>query len=157
MGSKASLFVNKELLQQALGLIIIFIAFKNLINRKAVANVNHSKWIIIILGFLSSFFGMIIGVVGPFLAPFFLRAGFKGKDFIATKSACQLAVQLVKTIFFITLLQFNFLDYGGEILIIFFGILIGSFVGKKTLDKVSPGLLSTVTNVLLIILGGKML
>ena len=85
LGSKASLIVNKELLQQALGLIIITIAFKNLINRKAVANVNHSRWIIIILGFLSSFFGMIIGVVAPFLAPFFLRAGFRGKILLPQK------------------------------------------------------------------------
>ena len=34
---------------------------------------------------------------------------------------------------------------------------MGAFVGKRTLDKVSSSLLSNVTNVLLVILGAKML
>ena len=55
LGTKASLVVDKEFLQKFLGIIIVFIAFKNLINCKNVKKVNQSKWIIILLGFLSSF------------------------------------------------------------------------------------------------------
>ena len=55
------------------------------------------------------------------------------------------------------LLQFDLLEYGSELLIILLGILMGVFLGKRTLNKVPADVLALITNLLLIGLGAKIM
>ena len=100
---------------------------------------------------------MIIGVTGPLLAPFFLRAGITKERFVATKALCQFVVQLIKVALFATLLQFDYTQFQYEILSMTLAIFIGTIVAKLTLSYVSEQIFIRVLKGLLIVLGTKLL
>ena len=58
--------IDKILLEHFMGGIIVLVALKNLTRRSKSKSRKESKVLLIILGFLSSFFGMIIGIVAHF-------------------------------------------------------------------------------------------
>lgn len=108
------------------------------------------------LGAISSGLGMVVGATGPLIAPFFMIAGLKRERFIATKSGCQLTVQLIKTVIFAQLLSFSYLDYRLELTLIVAGVLTGTWLAKRLLAQVTGAWLELVIALMLICLGGKM-
>ena len=100
---------------------------------------------------------MIIGATGPLLAPFFLGLGLEKERFIATKSACQFLTQLTKSFFFFTLINLELSSYYVEIAVGFSAIIIGVSIGWKVIGKIEPGNFKKIVNVLLFILGARML
>jgi len=137
-----------------LGLVILYVS---LAPQKARKTVSPNKKIFIPLGFISGFLGMIIGVTGPLLAPFFLRAGLVKEQFVATKASCQFIVQIIKVIFFATLLQFDYSQYSSEVGVMIAGIFVGTLLAKSVFTYVSEKLFITILKLILFILGGKLI
>jgi len=109
------------------------------------------------LGATSSLLGMVVGATGPLIAPFFMIAGLKRERFIATKSACQLTVQLIKTALFAQVLSFSYMSYKEELSLALVGILTGTWVAKRLLSRLSGPWLELLIVALLITLGGRMI
>ena len=96
----------------------------------------HPNWFIL-GGFLAGYLGMLIGVVGPIIAPLFLNIKIIKEEFVATKSACQLITQGVKFVFFLGFLGFDYTQYTGEVLWMAGGLTLGTFTAKWLLKSVS--------------------
>lgn len=88
-------------------------------------------------GGIAGFLGMVMGVVGPLIAPFFLHLRCTKEEFIATKSACQLITQGVKLVFFIGMLDFSFAKHGNALVLLLLGILSGTALAKRSLGWLS--------------------
>lgn len=109
----------------------------------------HRNWFIL-GGFVAGFLGMIIGVVGPLIAPLFLHVKIVKEEFVATKSACQLITQGVKFVFFLSLLRFDYTQYGAEVCWMAGGLVLGTFGAKRLLKSVSNQLFTTTIKGLLV-------
>lgn len=91
----------------------------------------------ILLGFLSSFLGMIVGVVGPFISPFFIRQNLKKEELVATKAACQGIVQLVKVPTFGLVVAFDYEQYSLLIGLLCVVTVLGTWIGKNLIHRIS--------------------
>jgi uncharacterized membrane protein YfcA len=100
-----------------------------------VSKPNYNSFIL--LGFLSSFLGMIVGVVGPFISPFFIRQQLKKEELVATKAACQGVVQLVKVPTFGLVVAFDYEQYSLLISLLCLVTVLGTWVGKNLIHRIS--------------------
>lgn len=90
----------------------------------------------LVLGLVSGFLGMIIGVVGPLISPFFATAGLKKEKMVATKAACQVVLQLIKIPTFSIVVGDSFMQYQNLIICLCVVTIIGSWVGKNLIHKI---------------------
>ena len=132
LGSQLYKYFNADYLEIMVGCVIIavlYFPFKD--------KVEKFKGMFLILGFVSGFLGMIIGVVGPLISPFFSIAGIKKEKMVATKAACQFFVQFVKIPAFGLLLQFDFTPYLFLILFLILATITGTVIGNRFIHKIS--------------------
>lgn len=112
--------------------LLFYVAFKP----KKLPEIRVGKKGFFLLGVVGSFLGALIGATGPLLAPFFARSDYKKEEIVATKAACQILVHLVKFPIFLSL-SFAYESYWKEILVMIFGVVIGTRIGIELLKKVS--------------------
>ncbi|MFT6963348.1 MAG: putative membrane protein YfcA [Flammeovirgaceae bacterium] len=152
LGSLLFNYFNTNMMEGLVGIFIIGTAFlpKSL-------PIGKSKKSFILVGFISAFLGMIVAVTGPLIASFLNISDVRKEQMVATKSVCQGLTQLVKLVMFATVVKFDFGDY--LIPLMFFGVasLIGTFIGKKVIGKLSDGLYDKLNKWLLIVIGANML
>ena len=154
MGAHLSTYFSPDLLKLLLGSIIIYVSLST---KKSYNREQTSKKIFIPLGFFSGFLGMIIGVTGPLLSPFFLRAGLVKEQFVATKACCQFIVQVIKVILFATMLQFDYSESISDIGLMIIGIFCGTFIAKWMFAYVSEKTFVIILKVILFVLGSKLI
>jgi uncharacterized membrane protein YfcA len=109
-------------------------------------------WVFILLGFLSSFLGMIVAVTGPFIASFFVLNNIAKEELIATKSVCQALTQLVKTGVFLFSVGFDFGQYQWLLLILCVATVLGTFIGRWLMEKISQQRFNQWNRILLAII-----
>ena len=154
LGALCAPLLSENLLKFMLGILILWVAWKN---KTKVVEPQNNKKIFLPLGGLSGFLGMIIGVTGPLLAPFFLKAGIVKENFIATKALCQFIVQLIKVIIFASMLDFDYQKEGEVILIVSVMLILGTYIAKKILPYVSNNFFVMFTRVILTLIGFKLI
>jgi uncharacterized membrane protein YfcA len=118
---------------------------------------NSPNWVIVGIGFLSSFLGMIVAVTGPFIASFFVLKQLSKEDLVATKSVCQAMTQIVKTLVFSVSVGFQFGDYGYLLVILGIATILGTFIGKFLLAKLSEQHYDVLNRGLLGLIGSLMM
>tara|TARA_B100000683_G_scaffold250834_1_gene266293 strand:- start:598 stop:1320 length:723 start_codon:yes stop_codon:yes gene_type:complete len=109
-----------------------------------------------IAGVLCGLLGVVIGAVGPVLAPFFLRGSFTKEELIGTKALCQCGTHLVKIIAFASfptaaLQQWELLPP------LAIAVILGTFLGKKLLSRLSEGRFTFIYKMVLTLLAIKLL
>lgn len=140
-----------------IGVVIIIAAIFALRAPKNTEITTVSRARYVILGFVSSLLGMIVGASGPLIAPFFMIGGLTRERFIATKSACQLTIQLIKTVIFAQILSFSYQAYSTEILVTTIGVFGGTWAARRLLAKIKGQWLEKGVILILFIFGGKMI
>jgi uncharacterized protein len=161
LGAYSVTFLPRDVIKGAVGLVVLLAAFytlkpkQNTVFQADLSTAGRQRYVV--LGAVSSLLGMVVGATGPLIAPFFMIAGLKRERFIATKSACQLTVQLIKTAIFAQLLDFTYQDYSAELGFTVCGVVLGTWVAKKALAKVNGAWLETLIALMLIILAGRMI
>jgi len=97
-------------------------------------------------GMMGGTLGVVVGAVGPLIAPFFLRGGFHKTQIIATKAVCQAFLHVVKIIAFAGLYpavlgttyeSFPYADHLMLIAPMAAATIIGTYVGKWALRFIS--------------------
>lgn len=161
LGAYSVTFLPRDVIKGAVGLVVLLAAFytlkpkQNTVFQADLSTAGRQRYVV--LGAVSSLLGMVVGATGPLIAPFFMIAGLKRERFIATKSACQLTVQLIKTAIFAQLLDFTYQDYSTELGFTVCGVILGTWIAKKALAKVNGAWLETLIALMLIVLAGRMI
>lgn len=103
---------------------------------KAVPKVSHKFfWV----GLIATFLSVLVGAVGPLIAPFYLKEGLSKKGLIATQAASQTLQHLLKIIVF-GFLGFVFSDYALLLVCMVLCAVLGSWTGRFLLGKVNEEL-----------------
>lgn len=101
------------------------------------------------LGFVSSFLGMIVAVTGPFIASFFVFNNVTKEAMVGTKSVCQALTQLCKIVVFSSVMKFDFTQYTQALILLGIMAIIGTFIGKRIIGKISDKKYNHLNNMLL--------
>lgn len=111
-------------------------------------------WIFIGLG--TGVSAILVGAVGPLIAPFFLRSDFAKEEIISTKAVMQTSAHLIKIPAFL-FLDFNYAEYLGLTLLMGFSAIVGTKLGIIILDKVDNRLFKILYKFFLAIAGLRVL
>jgi uncharacterized protein len=143
---------NPDLISLLVGIFILISLFLPEKKRQ-----NSPNWVLVGIGFLSSFLGMIVAVTGPFIASFFVLNQLSKEDLVATKSVCQAMTQIVKTLVFSLSVGFQFDVYGHILLIMGIATILGTLAGKFLLAKMSAQHYNVLNRGLLGLIGSLMI
>lgn len=149
-------------LKIVVGCLMIFFAWFDLDPR--FSNWNVDKKYLPIGGILSGFFGGLSGHQGAFRAAFLAKSGLDKNQFIATSNAVSLLVDSIRIATYIYIPtklaqkggQDLFETLGSEKTLLIVGIVcafIGTYFGKKLVEKTTIGVIQKVVGVLLIVMG----
>ena len=89
-----------------------------------------------ILGGFAGLLNVIVGAVGPLIAPFFLGIGLERQAVIGTKAVCQMAGHIAKIVLF-GAAGFAFWRYLGFYALAIPLVFAGTWVGSRILDQVN--------------------
>jgi uncharacterized membrane protein YfcA len=133
LGIKTANLLNKNFLAVLIGFIMIISVYKKPSEHQWMKNTHFFT----VLGFVSSFIGVIAGATGPMIVPFFMGIGLNKNQMVGTKAICQSLIQLVKLPAFSIFSGFilgNYLQYFGLFIL---AAIVGTFLGKKLIEKLS--------------------
>ena len=129
----ARLWMGSELpwFQAAVGVyLLLFLGWRRL----RVRPLRIPLWAFAVVGLVAGVLTVIVGAVGPFIAPFFLREDLTQHEMVATKAACQLTLHVLKIPAF---LSFGF-DYGAYAPLLLFlsvAVILGTLLGRRLIDR----------------------
>ena len=132
LGSLCFQYFNAQVLEILVGIFVLISIF---LPQKSTKNLSNGM--VVLLGFASSFLGMIVAVTGPLLSAFFVMGGINKEQMISTKAVCQAITQIVKILMFASVVKFDFSKYGYLLWYLAIATLIGTWVGKKVVSKIT--------------------
>jgi len=118
-----------------LAIFIIYVIFKP--KKLPEIKLKSKGWFF--LGIASGIQGPLLGATGPLIAPFFRRSDISKEKIVATKSALQIVTHLIKIPLFLSL-SFNYAQYSLSLLILIFGVFLGTSLGVRYLKMISEQL-----------------
>ncbi|GAB4342354.1 MAG: hypothetical protein OHK0038_22260 [Flammeovirgaceae bacterium] len=145
-------FFNPNITELLVGCFILITVIFPSENKK-----DTKTWIFIILGFLSSFLGMIVAVTGPFISSFFVLNNITKERMLATKSVCQASTQLVKMLAFSTTVAFDFSQHYMLMVMLGLATIVGTFLGSRLIKKIQDYHYNLLNNWLLSIIAVSMI
>ena len=108
-------------------------------------------------GAWSGVFALTAGSPGPVMTPFFIKAGFEKQEFIGTWASCGVFIQLAKIPLFLFIWDKINIDHAWLIGLLATGVVIGVYVGKAVLGKISEELFRKLLKIVLTIIGIKLI
>jgi hypothetical protein len=108
------------------------------------------------LGGLFGFLSALVATTGPIVSPFFLAYGLRRGAYIATEAACALGMHLTRGIVFA---RYALLTWDTLILGVVLGstMFLGSWAGRRLIERMSERLFLVLIEALLIVMGLKLL
>ena len=110
-----------------------------------------------LLGLAAGTAAIIVGAVGPLIAPLFARRAFVKERLVATKATCQMLLHVVKIPTFWLLGTIEFREYWILIAAMVAVSIPGTLLGKRLLHRVSPEHYVRLYQVALTVAGVKVL
>lgn len=101
-----------------------------------------------LLGGAAGTLTMLVGAIGPMIAPFFLNRGLSRQEIVGTKAMCQFLGHLVKLLLF-GLAGFAFLAWLKLYLVLVPMTILGTWVGSRLLERVSERVFTIIYKVAL--------
>lgn len=136
LGAIISTLLLKELIEAShiyvlLVILITYSVFKP--KKMPQLKLKPKMWFVIGLG--TGCCAILVGAVGPLIAPFFLRDDISKEEIISTKAMMQTSAHLIKIPAFLYL-SFNYFEHSLLILLMSFAAIIGTKLGVTVLTKV---------------------
>jgi len=117
--------------------------------------VQHSTLNLGILGFSCGILGMFVGSTGPIVSGWLLNHGIVKEAHIGSKSVMQGSAHLVKIPLFTWGLSFDFIPYTQALVGMIAMVLLGTWIGKWYVQRVSTRAFSLITRVILSVIALK--
>ncbi len=137
-------------LEAAIGIIILAATFLPQPNFERRLGDN----VFVLVGAAGTCIGILVGAVGPFIAPFFVREGMFKERLIATKAACQAVTHVVKIPTFV-LWGFDFRPHVGLLAAMIAAVVVGTLIGRRLLKYVPLKVFVTAVKVFLVLAAVK--
>lgn len=153
LGGLCFQWINPDWLETLVG---VFILISVIIPVPQKGQSFSANWYIL-LGFLSSFLGMLVAVSGPLIASFFLLNQIKKEELVATKAVCQGLTQLAKIQAFGSVVGFSYAPYSGLILLLCVAAILGTFIGSQLLQKMTDEQYDKYNKYILVVLALSLL
>lgn len=136
VGGVIGYFLIKEIESSTWFLIVVCILLLYIVFKpKRMPDIKLNALGFFLLGAFTAAVGPLIGTVGPFLAPFFVRDDFAKETIVATKGAAQATVHVIKIPIFLSL-QFAYHDYIPHMLGMIVAAYIGTEIGVRMLYRI---------------------
>lgn len=135
-GAALSIYLIKSIENPDAALILIgFLLLYTVFKPKKLPPIMIPIWAFFFLGVLCGTLGILIGAIGPLIAPFMLRTDLKKENIIATKASFQIVTHLMKIPSFLYL-GFNYIEYIVPILLLIICPFLGTNIGIKILKNI---------------------
>jgi uncharacterized membrane protein YfcA len=144
LGSLCFQYFNAEVLEVSVGIFVLVTIFLPKKSGKPL-----SKGMIVLLGFLSSFLGMIVAVTGPLVSAFFVVNGITKEEMVSTKSVCQAISQVAKMLMFASVIDFDFAQYSSLLVYLALATILGTWVGRGLIAKIPDNQYDKLNNIIL--------
>ncbi len=132
MGKEIFLALDRDWLRIGMALFILITTYLP----KSKKGNPWPLWPFAIAGAIAGTLGMLVGATGPIIAPFFLHAQLLKEKLIATKAVCQTTIHILKIVAFGTM-GFAFGELSWLIVVLGVAVIVGTFLGKKFLQRIS--------------------
>ena len=144
--------LDKNLIKLLMGIFILVVTYLP----KSKKETTSSYKIFLPIGFVSGFIGIFFGAIGPFIAPFFIRKDIIKEELVATKAACQAITHLIKIPLF-GFIGLSIVAMWEVFAVLSVIVIIGTYIGKKLLLKISDDLFKKIFKFLLTLLALKII
>jgi len=129
--------IQPDVLKGLIGVFVLVATWKKRwLTFGVVPRAEHARRTFFILGGVAGGLNVIVGAIGPLIAPFFLGIGLERQAVIGTKAICQMAGHIAKIIIF-GAVGFAFWKYLGFYALSIPLVFAGTWVGSRILDKVN--------------------
>jgi uncharacterized membrane protein YfcA len=144
--------IELSYLKMVIGALMIFFSIIELIPQ--LLSLGALKKNIFLGGLLSGFFGGLSGHQGAFRSAFLSKADLTKEEFIATSNSIALLIDLFRLIVYYETFNFSALAYETDLLFIaIVCAFVGTYFGKKLLNKVTMSGIQKVVAYCLLLLG----
>ncbi len=114
------------------------------------------KRLMMVAGFLSGLFSIIVGVVGSIQAPFFAALKLRKEETVALFSIASLLANGMKIPLFIVIIDRLSASHGVLIALLAVSSFIGAFAGRKILGMINEATFRRILNILLFVIACKL-
>ena len=109
-----------------------------------------------LLGAFTATLGPLIGTIGPFLAPFFVRDDFSKETIVASKACAQAIIHLLKLPVFLAL-TFPYHQYLVHIIVMIIAAYIGNEIGVRVLQRIDRQLFMRLVKLSMLLISLRLL
>lgn len=152
LGLRLAEHLNFETTKMLMGGVILYAAW---VPKRSLPNLGEATSFGV-AGILGGTLGVVVGAVGPLIAPFFLRADMNKNNIIATKALCQAYLHVLKIIAFGTI-GFTFNEQWPTFLPMAGAVIAGTYLGKWLLGRLKENRFRLLYKVILSALAGKLI
>ncbi len=110
----------------------------------------------IVAGILGGTFGVVVGAVGPILAPFFLRPEIPKEQIVATKAICAMYLHTIKLIAFAGI-GYAFVKHLDLVVPMAAAVILGTLAGRWLIHKIDEQTFRRVYRAVLTVLAIRLL
>lgn len=139
--------LDEHVIKLSMGLFILLMVFAPL--EKSEREGRYSVFVPV--GFIAGLLGIFFGSTGPLTARFFLRGDISKEELVGTKASCQALTHLVKIPLF-GFIGVNVFQFGVVLVYLALAVVVGTFIGMKSLHRISETVFRKIFKALLTML-----